>query len=72
MTTPSYIYDMAIMANSIHVQLDSLRLGWCKLGPEGARSVADLLMFNSSLTSLDLRGNELGNDGAIILGRAFK
>lgn len=53
-------------------QLESLKLGWCKLGPEGARAISDLLMFNSSLRSLDLRGNELGNDGAIILGRGLK
>lgn len=28
--------------------------------------------MNTTLRSLDLRGNELGNDGAIILGRGLK
>ena len=52
--------------------LDTLKLGWCKLGPEGSRHVAELISFNSTLSHLDLRGNELGNDGAIILGRGLK
>ena len=40
-------------------------MGWCNIGPdEGAKAVADLLMFNSTLVVLDLRGNGLGNAGA--------
>jgi hypothetical protein len=34
--------------------------------------MSDLLMFNSTIEHLDLRGNELGNDGAIILGRGIR
>ena len=52
--------------------LDTLKLGWCKLGPAGAKHIAELLSFNSTLVALDLRGNELGNDGAIILGRGIR
>lgn len=55
-----------------HPQITALKMGWCKLGPAGARAVSDLLMFNQSLTALDLRGNGLGNDGAIILARGLK
>lgn len=47
-------------------------MGWCKLGAGGARAVSDLLLMNSTLTTLDLRGNALGNDGAIILSRGMK
>lgn len=39
---------------------------------QGARTISELLMYNTTLTSLDLRGNALGNDGAIILGRGIK
>ena len=53
-------------------RLETLKLGWCKLGVEGSRSISELLVMNSTLRSLDLRGNELGNDGAIILGRGLK
>jgi Ran GTPase-activating protein (RanGAP) involved in mRNA processing and transport len=53
-------------------KLETLKLGWCKLGVEGSRSISELLVMNSTLRSLDLRGNELGNDGAIILGRGLK
>lgn len=34
-------------------RLETLKLGWCKLGGgEGARALADLLMFNSSLVTV--------------------
>ena len=40
-------------------------MGWCKLGAdEGAQALADLLMFNTTLASIDLRGNGLGDAGA--------
>jgi hypothetical protein len=45
--------------------LTTLKMGWCKLGAdEGAKAVADLLMFNTTLAALDLRGNGLGDAGA--------
>ena len=51
-------------------QLDSLKLGWCKVGgQDGARAVQDLVMFAPTLKLLDLRGNSLGNDGVIHLSR---
>lgn len=44
--------------------LTTLKMGWCKLGAdEGAQAVADLLMFNTTLASVDLRGNGLGDAG---------
>ena len=50
--------------------LTTLKMGWCKLGAdEGAKAVADLLMFNTTLASLDLRGNGLGDAGALCLSR---
>ncbi len=41
-------------------------------GGEGARAVSDLLMYNTRLGSLDLRGNGLGNDGVIFLSRGLR
>jgi hypothetical protein len=50
---------------SLCAQVETLKMGWCHLGPDdGAKAVADLLMFNSTLVVLDLRGNGLGNAGA--------
>ena len=44
--------------------METLKLGWCKIGAgEGAKAVADLIMFNTTLRTLDLRGNGFGNDG---------
>lgn len=55
------------------MQVEKLGLGWCKVGAEeGARSLADLLMFNTKLRSVDLRGNELGDAGAAQICRALK
>ena len=35
-------------------------MGWCNVGPDdGAKAVADLLMFNNTIATLDLRGNGL-------------
>lgn len=48
-------------------------MGWCKLGSTaGPEAVHDLLMFNTSLRSLDVRGNGFENNGAIWLSRALK
>lgn len=48
-------------------------MGWCNVGPDdGAKAVADLLMFNSTVKTLDLRGNGLGDAGAKHLARALK
>ena len=54
-------------------QVETLKMGWCHVGPDnGAKAVADLLMFNNTLAVLDLRGNGLGNAGAVHLARALK
>ena len=69
-------------------RVKTLKLGWCKLGgrPEeggsvlrerkqdgsGANAAADLLMYCPSLTTLDLRGNELGPAGAAAVARALR
>ncbi|PNH05886.1 Amidase 1 [Tetrabaena socialis] len=53
--------------------LTTLKMGWCKVaGGDGARALSDLLLLNSTLSALDLRGNSLGNDGAILLSRGLK
>lgn len=59
--------------SSFYLSQATLKLGWCKLGGgAGARGLADILLFNSTLASLDLRGNALGNDGAVALARALR
>ena len=46
------------------LQVTTLKMGWCNVGPkDGAKAVADLLMFNSTIATLDLRGNGLGDEG---------
>lgn len=58
---------------AIGLQVESLKMGWCKLGKvEGAAAVADLVMFNTTLHSLDVRGNGFEDNGAILLSRALK
>lgn len=62
-----------VAAAHLPPQLTTLKLGWCKVaGGDGARALSDLLLLNASLTHLDLRGNSLGNDGAILLSRGLK
>lgn len=42
------------------LQVDTLKVGWCKIGDgDGAKALADLLMFNQTLSTVDLRGNIL-------------
>ena len=54
-------------------QIETLKLGWCKIGGnDGAKSIADLLMFNQSLVTLDLRGNGLGNSGAAAIAGGLR
>lgn len=55
------------------LQLDTLKLGWCKIGPEeGASAIADLIMYNTSISSLDLRGNNLGDPGASAIAQSMR
>lgn len=55
------------------VQVENLKMGWCKLGKvEGAAAVADLIMFNTTLNTLDVRGNSFEDNGAILISRALK
>lgn len=43
-------------------------MGWCKVGEnEGAKAIADLILFNTSIATLDLRGNSLNNPGGALL-----
>ncbi|KAF6265188.1 hypothetical protein COO60DRAFT_1692446 [Scenedesmus sp. NREL 46B-D3] len=55
-------------------KLEVLKLGWCKVGGgEGARALADLLMFNNSLVqSWTWAYNEIKDDGACALAQALK
>ena len=49
------------------LQVETLKMGWCNVGSDdGAKAVADLLMFNTTIATLDLRGNKLMDAGAIL------
>lgn len=40
---------------------------WNQIGSEGATSLAEALVFNTSLVHVDLRNNGIGDDGALAL-----
>ena len=40
--------------------------------PEGPKTIADALLVNTSLTALDVRDNELGNEGYALLQQAVQ
>eukprot|EP00873_Tetraselmis_striata_P004342 jgi/Tetstr1/424606/TSEL_015128.t1 len=53
--------------------VEILKLGWCTIGGvDGAVALSDLIMYNTSMQTLDLRGNNLGDNGAIHLARGFR
>ena len=49
------------------VNLTSLSVSSCSLGPDGADELAKSLVDNTTLTSLNLSGNRFGDEGAIHL-----
>jgi Ran GTPase-activating protein (RanGAP) involved in mRNA processing and transport len=49
-----------------------LGLGDCKIGPIGAKSIADYIQFTAALTNLDLRANNIGDDGTKAIAEALK
>ena len=44
-------------------KLTSLGLGRCSIGPTGAAEIAEYVSGSGVLTTLDLRGNDLGDEG---------
>lgn len=70
---PEGVAAVAGAFKSADAQIEALKLGWCKAGGgAGAAALADLLLLNASLVCLDLRGNGLGNEGAVRLARALR
>jgi Ran GTPase-activating protein (RanGAP) involved in mRNA processing and transport len=70
---PEGVAAVAGAFKTADARIEALKLGWCKAGPgAGAAALADLLLLNSSLNCLDLRGNSLGNDGAVLIARALR
>ena len=49
--------------------LTSLRLGHCGLGPHGVSEVCNAVGMNTTLTSLDLSGNEFDDQSIASLGK---
>ena len=48
------------------------RLAGNRLGPEGAKALAPALAANGALTKIDVRYNELGDDGKAALRKAVE
>jgi len=53
-------------------KLETLKLRFNKIGPEGAAIVADMLKTNSRLKDLDLSSNIIGSKGAVSLAEALR
>jgi len=69
---PEGVAAIAGAFQTADARLEALKLGWCKAGGGGgAAALADLLLLNASLRVLDLRGNSLGNEGAVRIARAL-
>ena len=47
-------------------------MGWCKIGKDGAWYIADAIKYNEHVTTLDLRGNELGDEGCAALAQSLQ
>lgn len=70
---PTGVAALADMLKHDQLSVETVKLGWCKIGgAEGAKALSNLLMFNQSIKTLDIRGNALGNDGAIHMSRGFR
>jgi Ran GTPase-activating protein (RanGAP) involved in mRNA processing and transport len=52
--------------------LETLRMGWCKLEKGGGAAFGDCLRSNAALAVLDLRGNNLGDEGVAALAGALQ
>ena len=48
------------------------RLKYNEIAAEGAKAIADALLVNASLTALDVRLNDLGNEGKALLQQAVQ
>jgi hypothetical protein len=52
--------------------LTELRLGYNKIGDEGAKAIAEALKVNAVVTELWLGGNKIGDEGANAIAEALK
>eukprot|EP01025_Chloroclados_australasicus_P024400 TRINITY_DN24488_c0_g1_i2.p3 TRINITY_DN24488_c0_g1~~TRINITY_DN24488_c0_g1_i2.p3 ORF type:complete len:345 (-),score=74.89 TRINITY_DN24488_c0_g1_i2:23-1057(-) len=53
--------------------LETLNLRWCKAGEyEGAQALSDLVMYNSHIKNLDISGNGLKDNGALLVARSLR
>jgi NLR family CARD domain-containing protein 3 len=70
---PTGVAALADLLKHDQLSVETVKLGWCKIGgADGAKALSNLLMFNQSIKTLDIRGNALGNDGAIHMSRGFR
>lgn len=52
--------SLVTIAYARQSQVDTLKLGWCNIEDgDGAKALSDLLMYNQTLVTVDLRGNKL-------------
>ena len=60
-TLPILLHTLTVSAS--RVSCSQLNLYDNRIGPEGAKSLADALKVNASLTSIQLKNNKLGDEG---------
>ena len=53
-------------------KITNLGLGGCKIGPIGAKEIADYMQFTTVLTTLWLNGNIIGDEGAKAIADALQ
>jgi hypothetical protein len=55
-----------------HDKITNLGLSDCKIGPIGAKEIADYIQFTAVLTTLWLDNNKVGGEGAMAIAEALK
>jgi Ran GTPase-activating protein (RanGAP) involved in mRNA processing and transport len=53
------------------MEIEVLKLAWCNNG-EDAQQIGQLIMFNTTIKELDLRGNSLKDNGMIWISRSLR
>ena len=59
-------------SGTVNSTLEHADLSWCYIGPVGAKHLAQALCVNTSMKSLNLYGNTIGDQGAEALAKVFK
>ena len=72
LTTSHCVCLGQLLRHPIHCQIEKLYLSWCGLTSDGVGEVVSGLSDNHSLRELDLRGNQIGSEGAVAMATMLK